>query len=143
MNKLLLSARLCRYSARTLSLLILGIILFIAIGEGMPLPRLTRNLIHHPLSAESLGLVGFFFLVAGLFALWRWELAGGLLTLFGLATLFWPTLVNGRVTWFFLAMALPALLAIASHVLRLRAGRLAAPDGGAAEAAPTSGRASG
>jgi len=112
------SATVCRWTARIVSALVLGLILVIAIGEHMPISRLATNLVSHPLSTEALGFAGFSLMMLGLLAGWRWEIAGGIASLVGVAALVEPTIVNGRVTWFFALMAAPGALYIASHRLR-------------------------
>lgn len=107
------SATACRWSARVLGLLLACLICAIAVGEHMPLP-----FSGHPTLIGLMGSLGFVALVVGLLAGWRWELAGGVLVLAGVALLVYPTLVNGRVTLFFAVMAAPGALFVASHALR-------------------------
>jgi len=112
-------ATACRWTARAMSILLLAVITLIAIGEHMPLP------FSHGIAGMSAlavcGLGGFLFLVLGLAGGWFCELWGGLMLLVGVVLLLWPTYVNGRVTWFFAALAAPGILYIASALIRERA----------------------
>ena len=114
MNKITVSAAACRWTARVLSLLLIAFIVFIAIEEGMPNP-----FTHPPrMNLATLGGIALGLTVIGLLAGWRWELAGGILSLVGVCLLVEPTRVNGRVTWFFAVLAAPGVLYIASRLLR-------------------------
>jgi hypothetical protein len=116
-----LSSTVCRWIARVVSVLALAVIIIIAVVEKMPILRMVPNVFAHPLSAESLGFIGFYSMVGGMLAGWRWELAGGIISLVGVCALVEPTMQNGRVTWFFAVLAAPGVLYIASHLLRRRA----------------------
>lgn len=67
-----------RWTARTLGTLVLGLLVVLAIGEGVPNPCT------QPLSVNLLSL-GLLTMVAGLLVAWRWEGIGGSLILGGLA----------------------------------------------------------
>lgn len=108
-------AALCRWTARTVSLLVLSLIVAIAIGEGMPMP-----FSRHFSPLEIMGFAGIAMIVLGYLCGWFWEMPSALATLAGIALIVAPTLRNGRVTWFFAAMAAPALLYLASWILRRR-----------------------
>ena len=113
-----LSATVCRWAARIVSAFAVTVIVIIAVGEGMPILRLVTHLFTHPLTTESLGLVGFALMVAGLLAGWRWELTGGILSFVGVCLLCEPTRVNGKITWFFAVLLVPGVLYMTSHLLR-------------------------
>ena len=106
-------ATACRWIARIVSTLLIATIAAIAIGEGMPNP-FTRAM--SPI--ELLGFAGLSLVVLGFLMGWRWELAGGILSIVGVCMLFGPTVVNGRMTWFILAMLVPGVLYMASRLLR-------------------------
>ncbi len=72
----------------------------------------------HMSAISMLGFIAVAAMVVGYLAGWRWELAGGILSLVGVCLLVEPTRVNGKVTWFFAVLAAPGVLYIASHLLR-------------------------
>ena len=87
-------------------------IVLLAIGEGMPNP------FTQPMTVQ----VGFFALaliMIGILGGWRWELAGGILSLVGWS-LFVVAVVHParRLNWFVGALALPGLLYVAGALLR-------------------------
>ena len=107
------AATACRWSARIISTLLIGVIAAMAIGEGMPNP------FTHALSPmERLGFAGLALIVLGFLAGWRWELAGGIASIVGVCMVFGPTMVNGRITLFIAALLVPGALYMASHLLR-------------------------
>ncbi len=107
------AATACRWSARIISTLLIGIIAALAIGEGMPNP------FSHALSPiERFGFAGLALIALGFLAGWRWELAGGIASIVGVCMVFGPTMVNGRITWFIAALLVPGALYMASHLLR-------------------------
>ena len=85
--------------------LLLSVVVLIAIGEGMPNP-LTQ-----PVGVQ-VGFLAPALLLVGILAGWRWELAGGLISLAG-----WGTLLR-RCHLFVLALALPGLLYLTSALAR-------------------------
>ena len=111
-NLLKIEEAVCRWSARALGAVLVFIILMIAIGERMPNP-LTQPM------AVQIGFLALAFIVGGILAAWRWELWGGLLSLFG-----WVLFVTGVVgsprglSGFVAVLALPGVLYVASAVLR-------------------------
>jgi hypothetical protein len=109
-----LPATLCRWIARIVSTFAVVIIVAIAIGEGMPNP-LTQP------AYVQIGFVGLALIVGGFFTGWRWELAGGVLSLVGVCLIFGPSIVNGKITWFFAVLIAPGVLYITSHLLRSHA----------------------
>ncbi len=113
MNTTSPSATACRWMARIVSTLLIAAIAAIAIGEGMPNP-FTRAM--SPI--ELLGFAGLSLVVLGFLMGWRWELAGGILSIVGVCMLFGPTMANGRITWFIVVMLVPGVLYMASRLLR-------------------------
>jgi len=109
-----LAATLCRWVARIVSAFAVAVIVIIAIGEGMP------NLLTEPAMVQ-VGFVGLALIVVGFFAGWRWELAGGVLSLVGICLIFGPSIVNGKITWFFAVLIAPGVLYITSYLMRSHA----------------------
>ena len=105
-------ATLCRWTARILGILLLSLIVLLAIGEGMPNP-LTQ-----PLEVQ-VGFLALGLLLIGILAGWRWELAGGLMSLAG-----WFIFVLGvckpqrGINSFIFALALPGALYLTSALSR-------------------------
>jgi len=93
------------------------LILFIGIGEGLPNP-FTLPLI------KACELLSMATVMVGILLGWRYELAGGITSLAGLCILIVLLLNdttgvgNTRVSWFYVAMALPGALYITSALLR-------------------------
>ena len=112
MNTTRLSAAACRWTARILGTLLVLIIVVIAIGEGMPNP------FTQPMSVQ-VGFLALALVMIGILGAWRWELAGGTLSLVG-----WSLFVvavahpENLLTWFVSALALPGALYVASTLLR-------------------------
>jgi len=74
------SLQVLRWSARVLSILAIGTVLMFAIGEGMGFPHDARDLV--------LGLFFPFGICLGMLVAWRWEGAGGALTVASLAAFY-------------------------------------------------------
>ena len=92
-----ISVTVCRWVARIVSALLVAVMVILLIKKGMPHPLM------HPGSMSMIALVGFVGIVlilVGFLAGWRWELAGGVLSLVGICLMYGPTRVNGKVTWF-------------------------------------------
>lgn len=108
----------CRWTARIIGAFLLIVVVSIAIVQGLP----------NPLTEPARVQLGFFalaFIVIGILAGWRWELSGGIISLFGwclflLATVHSPRALNG----FVVAMALPGAFYVASALLRHRREKL-------------------
>jgi hypothetical protein len=113
-----LSATVCHWIARILGTLFVVVLAILAIVYRARLPNLSAL---SPIS--YVGLLGFALMLTGMLIGWRWELAGGILSLVGVLLLVEPTRVNGRITWFFAVMAAPGVLYITSHLLRRVASR--------------------
>lgn len=102
-----------RWTARIIgTLLVLGT-LTIAIGEGMP----------NPLTQPAWAQLIFFALALAMIGIligWRWELAGGILSLAGFSLGLIPMKYYSvcGLTWFYLALALPGVLYVTSALLR-------------------------
>lgn len=102
----------CRWIARIVGAFLVIVTVGIAIGQGLP------NLLMEPVRVQ-VGFVALALILIGLLAGWRWELSGGIISLFGwclflVATMNSPRALNG----FILAMALPGAFYIASALLR-------------------------
>ncbi len=117
MNTTRLSATACRWTARILGTLLVVIIVIIAIGERMPNP-LTQ-----PISVQ-IGFLALALVMIGILAGWRWELAGGTLSLGGWSLFVVAVIHPPRgLNWFVGALALPGLLYVAGAILRRYNGR--------------------
>jgi hypothetical protein len=111
-------AATCRWTGRILGSFFVLVLLAFAIGEGMPNP------LSQPLHVQ-LGFLGLGLLMVGLLAGWRWDLAGGLISLAGWV-LFVVAAMRGRPNSFVLILALPPFLLLASALFSHRNERLAA-----------------
>jgi hypothetical protein len=105
----------CRWTARIIAALMLGLFLFFAIGEGLPNLLTVAPVIQ----AE---FVAFALIFGGIVVGWRWELVGGLLSLLSAGLFYVAVLSSGvgnRSAWWpFVALALPGALLITSAFLR-------------------------
>jgi hypothetical protein len=102
----------CRWIARLVGAFIIPVTVHIAIGQGLP------NIFAQPVRVQ-VGFAALALILIGILAGWRWELAGGIISLFGwclfvLATINAPRILNG----FVMAMALPGAFYVASALLR-------------------------
>ena len=123
MNGSLLSAAFLttsvRWTARVLALLMGGLVLLLAIGEGFNPAKL---------KATELALsVPFFVAWVGLWVGWRWEGVGGILVLAGMAGFYLLHFAQtgfGRFPrgWVFPIFAVPGLLFLLCWLLRAPAG---------------------
>src|ERR1035437_4462992 len=75
-DKALLSAGICRWAGRIIGTLLVAVVVAIAIGEGMP------NLLDES-GIVQLGFVALALILIGILVGWRWEIAGGCLSLLG------------------------------------------------------------
>lgn len=117
MNTTRLSAAACRWTARILGTLQVLAIVLIAIGEGMPNP------FTQPISVQ-VGFLALALLMIGILGGWRWELAGGTLSLFGWGLFVVAVMHPPRgLNWFVGALALPGALYVAGAFLRRCDGR--------------------
>jgi hypothetical protein len=112
MNITRLSAAACRWTARILGALLVLMIVLLAIGEGMPNP------FTQPMTVQ-VGFLALALLMIGILGGWRWELAGGTLSLVGWI-LFVVAVVHPHrgLNWFVSALALPGLLYVAGAILK-------------------------
>jgi hypothetical protein len=111
MNALKKIAATCRWTARIFGTLLVMLILLIAIGEGM------LNLFTQPVQVQ-IGFLALAFILIGILAGWRWELAGGIMSLFGWCLFFASVMTLRRMTWFVAMLALPGMLYVISALLR-------------------------
>ena len=109
-NQLLAAA--CRWTARIVGAILVVLLVVIAIGEGMPNP------FAQPASVQ-LGFLALAMMMIGILAGWRWELAGGILSLAGWC-LFCVAIENSPrgLNWFCWDLALPGALYLTSALLR-------------------------
>jgi hypothetical protein len=117
-------SRLVRWSARITSLLLLGLVIIISIGEGGP-PNVFRQPPSVQLEFASLGLM-----LIGLVIGWVCEGLGGLLVLLGLVAFNAVELaVNGRPgLGAFPLFAVPGVLFLVSALLRRNSKKSLAGD---------------
>jgi hypothetical protein len=107
------AAVVARWTARLLSLAVIGVILAFMIGEGF-------NPLHF--GARDLALCAFFplGLVVGLALAWRWELAGGLIAVLSILGFYALHLIlSGGFPrgWAFPTLAVPGLLFLFTRLL--------------------------
>ncbi len=82
--------QIVRWSARISGLLLVGLVLLIIVGEGLPNP------FRQP-PAVQVEFLAMFLMLGGFLAGWRWELLGSALALGGVALFFLVEMVvNGR-----------------------------------------------
>jgi len=112
MNTTRLLTAVCRWAARIIGTLLVILVVVITIGERMPNP-LTQ-----PLGVQ-IGFLALAMIVIGILAGWRWELAGGAISLAGWC-LFVGAVTNfpRGLNWFFWALAVPGFLYVISALLR-------------------------
>jgi hypothetical protein len=106
-------AATCRWTARVLGVVFVGLLITLAIGEGMPNP------FTQPLGVQ-MGFLALGILLAGMLAGWIWELAGGILSLAGWLGFVVVVVSLRHMTGFVVIMALPGLFYLASVYLRWR-----------------------
>ena len=107
-----LLAGTCRWTARILGTLLVLMIVLFAVGEGMPNP------FTQPISVQ-IGFLALALLVIGILGAWRWELAGGTLSLVGWSLFVVAVMHPPRgLNWFVGALALSGLLYVAGALLR-------------------------
>jgi hypothetical protein len=112
MNTTRLLAASCRWTARILGTLLVLMIVLIAVGEGMP------NVFTQPVSVQ-VGFLALALMMIGILAGWRWELAGGILSLVGWGLFVMAVLHPARgLNWFVSALAVPGILYLAGALLR-------------------------
>lgn len=117
MRKIDLMAAVCRWTARVLGALIVAVLLFFMVGEGISKP-FSLPLI------KQLELLAMAIFMIGTLAGWRREIAGGILSLGGIC-LFILLIVsdttdmgNTKLHLFYFIQLMPGALYIASSLLR-------------------------
>ncbi len=112
MNRIKIVTASCRWTARILGALLVIVIIALAVGEGVPNP-LTQPV------AVQIGFLALAMIMIGLLAGWRWELAGGILSLAGWC-LFVGAVTNfpRGLNLFVWALAMPGLLHVIGALLR-------------------------
>jgi hypothetical protein len=109
--KNILLAAVCRWTARVAGTLMVISAVVIAIGEGMPNPFTQPPVV-------QIGFLALAMILIGILAGWRWELAGGVLSLAGWC-LFVGSVVHGKSLNLFISLlALPGILYVVSAGLR-------------------------
>jgi hypothetical protein len=84
----------------------------IAIGEGMPNP------FTQPMPVQ-VGFLALALMMIGILGAWRWELAGGIVSLLGWSLFVVAVMHSPRgLTWFVGILALPGMLFVAGALLR-------------------------
>jgi hypothetical protein len=112
MNTTRVLAAACRWIARILGTLLVLIIVLFAVGEGMPNP------FTQPMTVQ-VGFLAMALLMIGILGAWRWELAGGTLSLVGWGLFVVAVMHPPRgLNWFVGALALPGALYAAGALLR-------------------------
>lgn len=104
-------ASICKWSGRVLGTLLVIIVIAIAIGEGIPNPFTQPPLVQY-------GFFAFGLILLGILAGWKWEVAGGLVSLMGWF-LFLPLTLGSQsgIQPFFITLALPGTLYLASKLI--------------------------
>jgi hypothetical protein len=108
-DKALLSAGICRWAGRIIGTLLVAVVVAIAIGEGMP-NLLTQS------GIVQLGFAALGLLLLGILIGWRWELAGGCLSLVGWCLFYVQMISPSRPNWLLWALAIPGILYITSYL---------------------------
>ena len=112
MNTTRLLAAACRWTARIIGTVLVLMIVLLAIGEGMPNP------FTQPISVQ-VGFLALALVMIGILGGWRWELAGGTLSLVGWGLFVVAVMHPPRgLNWFVGALALPGALYAAGALLR-------------------------
>jgi hypothetical protein len=106
-----LLAVVCRWAARIIGTLLVILIVVIGIGEGMPNP------FTQPPSVQ-IGFLALAMILIGILAGWRWELAGGVISLAGWCLFFASVIGLKHLNWFVLLLALPGILYLSSALVR-------------------------
>ena len=111
-NLSITNASACRWIGRTVGVFLLIVTVSIAIGQGLP------NVSTEPVSVQ-VGFAALALILGGVVAGWRWELSGGIISLFGWCLFLLATIHSARaLNGFVLAMALPGAFYVASALLR-------------------------
>jgi hypothetical protein len=100
-----------RWIARVLGIVLVGLLLLIAVGEGVPSP------FSHPF-VITMGLLAIILVPLGILLAWRWEFLGGIMSLAGRILFVVAETINWRHPFFFILLAVPGLLFLGSSFLR-------------------------
>jgi hypothetical protein len=111
MNTLKLLTASCRWIARVTGALLVILIVVIATGEGMPNPFTQPP-------AVQIGFLALAMIMIGILAGWRWELAGGIISLAGWYLFVGSVVGVKRLNVFISLLALPGILYLISAWLR-------------------------
>jgi len=106
-----LLATILRWTARVTGTVLAGLMLLLAIGEGVPNVSMQPTVIQ----------IGFFALtlvLLGILLAWRWELPGGITSLAGWVLFISAEKINWRYSAFFILLAVPGVLFLSSCFLR-------------------------
>ena len=106
-----LSASICQWMARVGGTLLVILAVMIAIGEGMPNPFTQPP-------AVQIGFLALAMILIGILAGWRWELAGGIISLAGWCLFVGSVIGIKRLNVFVSLLALPGILYLISAWLR-------------------------
>ncbi len=104
-------ATVSRWIARIIGTLQVVSVVIIAVGEGMPNP-LSQTL------EVQIGFLALALIIIGILAAWRWELAGGILSLAGWCLFVGSVIGIKRLNVFVSLLALPGILYLISAWLR-------------------------
>jgi hypothetical protein len=104
-------ATISRWTARVIGIVMVGLTLIIAIGEGVP------NLFTQPFVTQ-LGFLALTMVLFGILLAWRWELPGGTMSLVGWVLFILAERVNWQHSLFFILLGVPSLLFLGSAFLR-------------------------
>ena len=111
MNTVKVLTTTCRWTARVVGTLLVIFAVVIAIGEGMPNPFTQPPVV-------QIGFLALAMILIGILAGWRWELAGGVLSLAGWCLFFASVIGVKRLNVFVSLLALPGILYLISAWLR-------------------------
>ena len=100
-----------RWTARVIGIVMVGLTLIIAIGEGVP------NLFAQPFVIQ-LGFLALTLVLFGILLAWRWELPGGIMSLVGWVLFILAERINWQHSLFFILLGIPSLLFLGSSFLR-------------------------
>jgi len=110
-NTVKLLTVMCRWIARVAGALLVMLVVVIAIGEGMPNPFTQPP-------AVPIGFLALAMILIGILAGWRWELAGGVLSLAGWCLFIGSVVGLKHLNGFVLLLALPGILHLVGAWLR-------------------------
>ena len=111
LSNFLNDAALCRWIGRIIGSMLVILLVTIAIGEGMPNPFI------QPVRIQ-IGFLALALLMAGILAGWKWELWGGIVSLFGWCLFVVAVISLNRLNWFIVTLAVPGVLYLTSAFLR-------------------------